>query len=336
MGDTIFSGRWPPSIRTPTFLLTQSFSFNPPDRCHIVPRSRLGPACPSFPFHVILIAFLLCAVPDPSGFSAELSDREEEGLTGAVRSVETRDTLLLQTDRFDAHGRLAERFQDGLESAQELWPLRFLYVYDHAGRRTAEAVRDGRGELVKETRFAYDDHGNRSAEVATWGDGRFENASLYDYDHVHRRIRALHYNAVQVINRNLFTYDGRGRLVRERFERNYRSKAGGNQVMRSTRFDVGYEVTMRYDDLDHIREKVVVDLTGRPQGRSEFRYDEHGNQIEERISNADGRMTDRKAYRYRYDAAGNWIEETLDWWEISGGREALKQSHVKSRMITYY
>ena len=270
------------------------------------------------------------------GFSADPSDREEEGLTGPVQSVETRESLLLQTDRFDAQGRLTERIQGGLETSHGLWPLRFLYSYDQTGRRMAEAVRDNRGELVKETRFAYDDHGNRTAEVATWGDGTFENASLYEYDQAGRRIRGLHYNAQQVINRNLFVYDGAGRLMRERFERNYRYDAGGNQVVRSARFDVGYEVDMRYDVDGRIHEKVVFDLTGLTQGRSAFRYDEHGNQIEERIFSADGRATDRKVYRYDYDAVGNWITEALQWWEVRDGREILKQFHIRERSITYF
>ncbi len=334
MGDTIFSGRWLPSIRKLTPLFTGSFPINSPARFHAMPWHRRALSSPLPRFNLILIGILLCAVPDTSVFSVELSDREEEGLVGLVRSVETRETLLVQTDRFDAQGRLTERIQGGLETSHGLWPLRFLYSYDQAGRRIAEAVRDGRGELVKETRFAYDD-GNRSAEVATWSDGTFENASFYEHDQAHRRTRGLHYNALQVINRNLFAYDGTGRLMRERFERNYRYDAGGNQVVRSDRFDVGYEVAMRYDDNGRIREKVVFDLAGLTQGRSEFRYDEHGNQIEERIFNADGRATDRKVYRYEYDAVGNWIIEALQWWEVRDGRETLKQFHIRERSITY-
>ena len=98
--------------------------------------------------------------------SAEPSDREEEGLVGRVQSVITTEILLVQTDRFDDQGRLIERIQGGLKTSQGLWPLRFLYHYDQAGRRIAEGGRDGRGALVKETRFAYDNDGDRSAEVA--------------------------------------------------------------------------------------------------------------------------------------------------------------------------
>lgn len=286
---------------------------------------------------LILVWMLLWAgLTLPVLSAEERPDREEEGLVGSVESVLTTDSLLVQTDRFDAQGRLIERIQRGGESSRGLGPLRFLYQHDQAGRRIAETVWDGRGALVKETRFAYDDRGDRSAEVAAWSDGTFENASFYDNDEMHRRIRGIHYNAQQVINRNLYTFDGAGRLMRERFERNYRYDAGGRQAIRSDRFDIGYEVVMRYDDHGRIREKVVFDLAGLAQGRSEFHYDEHGNQNEERIFNADGRSTDRKAYRYEYDSIGNWIMEALQWWEVRDDRETLKECHIRERSISYY
>ena len=298
------------------------------------------------PWHIRIppfsLALLISLIPlfsvglAPASMASALSDREEDGLMGVVQSVETRESLLVQTDRYDPLGRLTERIQGSKETSQGPWPLRFVYTYDQAGRRIAEAIRDVRDELVKETRSVYDDRGNRSAELAAWGDGTFENVSLYEYDEAHRPIRGLHYNAVQVINRNLFAYDEAGRLARERFERNYRYDATGNQVLTTDRFDVGYEVAISYDDRGHVSEKVVTDLKGRRQGRSEFRYDERGNQIEERIYNADGRLTDRKTYRYEYDACGNWIIEALQWWDVANGRERLKQSHIRERSITYY
>ncbi len=257
-------------------------------------------------------------------------------MAGAVRSVETRESLLVQTDRYDPGGRIIERIQGGRETSPGLWPLRFVYTYDQAGRRMAEVVRDARGELVKETRAVYDDRGNPSAELSAWGDGTFENVSLYEYDEAHRRTRGLHYNSVQIVNRNLYAYDSAGRLLRERFERNYRYDAAGHQVVTTDRFDVGYDVAIDYDNRGHVREKVVSDLKGRRQGRSEFRYDERGSQIEERSYDAAGRLTDRKAYGYEYDAVGNWIKETFQWWNVVDGRETLKHSNARERSITYY
>ena len=304
-----------------------------PDRADLITRPRPG-FLGSF-FLTLFIVLLTLGLAIPS-FSADLSDREEDGLLGDVLSIETRESLLVQTDRYDPVGRLIERVQSGVETSQGLWPLRFVYTYDQAGRRTAEVVQDARGAVVKETRSVYDDRGNRSAELAAWGDGTFENVSLYEYDDAHRRVRGLHFNGVRVINRNLYAFDPAGRLVRERFERNYHYNAAGAQVVMTDRFDTGYEVAIVYDEQGYVREKVVSDLRSRPQGRSEFRYDERGNQNEERIFNAKGQATDRKVYRYEYDAVGNWIKETLQWWAVADGRETLKQSHVRKRSIIYH
>ena len=335
MGDTIFSAPWRPSIRRPEALSARSALRSLPGRFEGVPQRTRAALCPL----TILLCFLITVVGASLPrlvFSAQLSDREEDGLLGPVQSVETKESLLVQIDRYDSHGRLVERIQGGRESAQGLWPLQFSYRYDQDGRRIAEVVRDARGELVKETRAVYDARGNRSAELSAWGDGTFENVSLYEYDETRRRTRGLHYNAVQVINRNLYVYDGAGRLSRERFERNYQYDAAGHHVLTTDRFDVGYDVAINYDDRGHVREKVVSDLKGRRQSRSEFRYDERGSQIEERSYDAAGRLTDRKAYHYDYDAAGNWVAETFHWWEMVGGRETLKHSNVRERSITYY
>jgi len=334
MGGIIFWGHWPLSTKRPGGLPAQSLSHALLDRADVMTRRRLD-VLGSFFFLTLFILLLTLGLAVPS-FSVDLSDREEDGLLGDVQSVETRESLLVQTDRYDPVGRLIERVQDGVETSQGLWPLRFAYTYDQAGRRAAEVVQDARGAVVKETRSVYDDRGNRSAELAAWGDGTFENVSLYEYDEAHRRIRGLHFNGVRVINRNLYAFDPAGRLVRERFERNYHYNAAGTQVGMTDRFDTGYEVAIVYDEQGYVREKVVSDLLSRPQGRSEFRYDEQGNQNEERIFNAKGQATDRKVYRYEYDAVGNWIKETLQWWEVADGRETLKQSSVRERSIIYH
>ncbi len=328
MGVTIFSAPWLPSNKLPGSLSIRS-----------LPGAASGLLL--FPLgrrHRVSLVILAALLTGLLGLAhaAELSDREEDGLKGPVRSVETRDSLLIQTDRYDQQGRVIERIQDGHETFQSLWPLRFTYAYDQFGRRMAERIGDARGELVKETRSVYDERGHRSAELAVWGDGTFENVSLYEYDEAHRRIRALHYNAVHVINRNLYAYDEAGRLSRERFERNYRYDATGHQVVTTDRFDIGHDVTIVYGDRGQVQEKIVTDLRGRRQGHSEFRYDERGSQIEERSYDAAGRLTDRKTYRYEYDTAGNWIMETFQWWEVRGSEPRLKQSQVRERRISYY
>ena len=334
MGDTIFSAPWRPSTRKPTVLYARSLLRVVSDSFEV--RWQWNRAVLS-PLMLVLCLFTLdmASLPLPV-LSAQLTAREEDGLIGTVRSVETLDSLLAQTDYYDPQGLILERVQGGKDTSQGLWPLRFTYVYNQDGRRVAEVIRDARGELVKETRAVYDAQGNRSAELSAWGDGTFENVSLYDYDESRRLRRGLHYNAVQVVNRNLYAYDAAGRLTRERFERNYRYDAAGHQIVTTDRFDVGHDVAISYDERGHVQQKIVSDLRGRRQGHSEFLYDDRGSQIDERSYDAAGRLTDRKTYRYVYDTAGNWITETFEWWELRDSEPRIKQAHIRERRITYH
>ncbi|HMV56022.1 MAG: hypothetical protein KIS97_10160 [Nitrospira sp.] len=334
MGDTIFSARWLPSTRKPTVLSARSRLRDVSDSFGMWWRWNRAVISPPILFFC-LFTLVMAGAPPPA-LSAQLTAREEDGLIGTVQSVETIDSLVSQTDYYDPQGRILERIQGGKDTSHGLWPLRFTYVYDKEGRRIAEMIRDAQGELVKETRAVYDAQGNRSAELSAWGDGTFENVSLYDYDELRRLRRGLHYNAVHVVNRNLYSYDGGGRLLQERFERNYRYDADGHQMVTTDRFDVGHDVAIIYNDRGQVQQKTVSDLRGRRQGHSEFRYDERGSQIEERSYDAAGRLMDRKTYRYEYDTVGNWITETFQWWELRDGEPRIKQSHVRERRITYH
>jgi len=284
---------------------------------------------------VLCVLSLLNAVWVTCASAREPSDREEEGMRGDVLAVVTHDALLKQTDRYDRDGRVLGRLQEGVETSQGLWPLRFEYEYDQAGQRLSEKVWDGRGELVKETRAGYDERGNRVAEVTAWADGTFDDASFYAFDPDGRRALGLHYNAPRVINRNRYAYDEQGRLARETFSRNYRYDRAGGPLVISALFEFGYEVQSRYDEQGHVREKRVTDLAGRLQTRSEFAYDERGNQVEERVFDPNGKPTERKEYRYEYDSAGNWTRDTMTWWKTQGTPQ-LFRTQVRSREIHYY
>ena len=69
-----------------------------------------------------------------------------------------------------------------------------------------------------------------------------------------RKPGGLHYNAVQVVNRNL--HDAAGRLIHERLEHNYRYDADGHQVVTTTPVLMwNFDVAITYDDRGHVQEK---------------------------------------------------------------------------------
>ena len=106
-----------------------------------------------------------------------------------------------------------------------LGALTYISTHDAEGKRVSESVQDGKGTIIKHTVYGYDRREHRTAEVSAWADGTFENASFYDYDEQGHRIRGLHFNAPNLINRNSFQYDAEGRVIREVYGRNYTYKS---------------------------------------------------------------------------------------------------------------
>jgi hypothetical protein len=217
-----------------------------------------------------------------------------------------------------------------------LGALIYISTHDAEGKRVSESVQDGKGATIKHAVYGYDQRGNRTAEVSVWADGTFENASFYEYDDQGHRIRGLHFNAPDLINRNTFDYDAQGRVIRETYSRNYTYKRRKERMVRFQDFDEGYDVAIRYDGRGLITEKLINDLKRVRQSRSEFEYDHKGSQVEERIYDAKNVMMERKRYDYEYDAQGNWVVESLQWWELKKTRPQLKRTQTRERTITYF
>lgn len=301
---------------------------------HNFRRMNLGPA--KLTAMVLLMASFNWEVAAGAADVTPKTDREEAGLFGDVKTVITKEALLVETDHYDVAGRLLRRIEETSERQDMLGALIYISTHDAEGKRVSESVQDGKGAIIKQTVYGYDQREHRTAEVSAWADGTFENASFYDYDDQGHRIRGLHFNAPNLINRNTFHHDAQGRVIREIYSRNYTYKRHSERLVRFQEFDDGYDVTIRYDGRGLITEKLISDLKRALQSRSEFEYDHQGSQVEERIYDAKNVMTERKRYDYEYDSQGNWVSETLQWWELKKTRPQLKRTQMRERIITYF
>lgn len=264
------------------------------------------------------------------------TDRAEAGLVGEVKTVVTMESLIKETESYDVSGRLLQRVQEPAEGQGRLGRIAVTSEYDEAGLKRSDTARDHTGEPIKQTAYVHDERGRRLAEVTAWADGTFVNASFYEYDDKGRRIRELHFNAPNLVNRNLYQYDEQGRPVGETYSRNYTYEEESAQLLQFRQPTAGYHVIVRYNARGFITEKIMHDLYGVHESRSEFDYDEHGQQIEERMYDRKNRMIGRKRYHYLYDLQGNWITETLRWWTFTAKQPHLKQSQTRRRVITYF
>lgn len=295
---------------------------------------RLGPT--NITTMVLLVTSLYWEVASGAANVTPRTDREEAGLSGDVRTVITKEVLVVETDHYDVTGRLLRRIQETSERKDRLSSLIYILTYDAEGKRVSESVQDAKGAIVKQRVHVHDQRKNRISEVSAWADGTFENASFYYYDDQGHRIEEVHFNAPNLINRNSFQYDAQGRVIREMFSRNYTYEQDGEQQVRFQGLDDGYEVTIRYDERGLITEKLISNLQRVRQSRSEFEYDHQRSQVEERIYDTNNVLTERKRYGYEYDPQGNWVSETLEWWELKKPRPQLKRSQMRERAITYF
>ncbi len=264
------------------------------------------------------------------------TDRTEAGLIGKVKSVETIENLVKEMYSYDISGRLVQRVQEPIEGPGKLGRIAVTSEYDSAGLNRLDTVRDHTGAPIKRTVFIHDDERRRQAEVTAWADGTFVNSSFYEYDDKSHRIREVHFNAPSLINQNRYRYDEQGRIVGETYSRNYAYDEQSGQLFQFARAVAGYHVTARYNAKGFVAEKIVHDLHGGRESRSEFDYDMHGQQIEERIYDRKNRLIGRKRYGYSYDSVGNWVTETLHWWTFEAGKPHLKQEQTRRRAIAYF
>jgi hypothetical protein len=265
-----------------------------------------------------------------------MTDRAEAGLIGKVETVETIENLVKETHFYDSSGRLLERVQEPIKGQGGIGRIAVTSQYDSAGLNRLDTIRDHTGTPIKYTAYALDEQARRLAEVTAWADGTFVNGSFYEYDGKGHRTRELHFNAPNLINQNRYRYDEQGRVVDEIYSRNYEYEEDSGQLLQFPKATAGYHVTIRYNEKGFVGEKLINDLHGVRESRSEFDYDLHGQQIEERIYDRKNRLIGRKRYDYSYDPQGNWITETLHWWTFTTGHPHLKQTHTRRRVIIYF
>jgi hypothetical protein len=71
--------------------------------------------------------------------------------------------------------------------------------------------------------------------------------------------------------------------------------------------------------------------------RDYYRYDQAGNRIEQMSEYYRPSHLRKSVMTYEFDRAGNWIKETVQRWSEKNGSIALTETVVsRERIITYY
>jgi antitoxin component YwqK of YwqJK toxin-antitoxin module len=239
-------------------------------------------------------------------------------------------------------------------------------LYDAHGNKVEKSSYDAGGKLVAKTEFTYHPNGNRAEESSfdyeepepNAGRGYTIDANS-GYDHLflvtgraflERKLYDLNGNPAQLqlfdksgnlLTRVIFTTDAASRIVKD-------AHFGGGGCCSG--IPAGVELPPEIADLMSgeipvSESEIVYDAEGRKiedrmlfrgalsQARA-FKYDSHGELIEESTFKANGALQSRAQIKREYDSQGNWIEELVSSWNDKTG--TFEPSLVERREIKYH
>ena len=286
----------------------------------------------------LLLALATIAALPITAAAQDGSDREREGLVGrvsAVRSEYAAETTLeprrpptpLGRVTFDVAGNYAIRdvFDDyGFPVGKE--------TFDYSGGRlTGSRLVDPKGRVLESRAYAYGSSAKYERVTITDGSGQA-------YEERYKRGPGERIEAIRYVSgkkeggTTAFIY----RTVPDKPDEAAFFRPGGGPATAPIGPCLGaHRVVYRYAD-GRISERALYEADGSLKRTSSFKYDGHGNVIEE--ARTEGPMKSLLRYEYRYDDRGNWTRRK-DTIRYDVGAPPDRQSsivRVTTRTITYF
>jgi len=285
------------------------------------------------------------------------TDRDRDGLRGAVKSVATINVSAVQ--------------RGASEPGRGSGMARSLIEYNPGGQKTLEYETDSNGAMTFRKVLNYDVQGNLILSIV------YTKQSAYS--HFFYRRRSGHIATEEIFDSNgtaigniQYTYDRLGRLTLEeghnsRGQRtttktiSYFKDGTKREVLcgstiadrlvtfydpfgspaESTSYDGHSQLVVRttflYDPANRkLIDRAVWGAQGELRGRITYRYDDRGNLFEQQTFSSDNICRERLAYSYEVDLTGNWIKRTTD--KSTGCAEKGKVASYETvrREIAYY
>ena len=203
----------------------------------------------------------------------------------------------------------------------------FLFTYDSHGNCLSSHLYDPEDEELtdcwEEKQYRYNDL-HQQVECITYEDGKWKKTVTFEYD-AHGNNISQHSRTADAEYLLQLQYDTQGRCI----DRCHTNISTGEKIIhhsiefRSDTEKVDTSLSAngkpfmftitRFDEKGNIIYVAHQDIGDpEPYSITETTFDEHNNEIFERISNKEGEVYTRK-YTYRYDAQGNWIEKRIEY-----------------------
>ena len=283
---------------------------------------------------VSVILGIICTL---SPYGQKRSGREQDGLIGPVKTIETGriDYSLIQgrtvegkgsrsqvtsynsegerleRNTFNPNGELQERliytydtlgrntgYEEYYKTATK--PCKHVFLLDDKGNETEYRVFEADGTLASRFLYKYDDKRNKTEEIFYGWQGPRTGRLVYEYDDRGNQLTQTSYNQDDSIAwRTVNSYDGAGhRLQWTQFQ---------NEILR-------YRIFSKYDDRGRIIEQQTFEFNAPPNthfphapvpGKVTYAYDDEKKTKEVTSYSESGLLKDRIVYSY--DDKGNEV-----------------------------
>ena len=200
---------------------------------------------------------------------------------------------------------------------------KWIYTYDQEGKRVSRTRTRADGALHDRTLYAYDESGNKIEKVTYRADGSVGEKLVHSYNAEGQRIETASFTASRNIIKNrrtVYTYNRQGNPA---------------QAVTSDELGLISKETFLYDPSGRLTEEVLYypdgssvkvrsihtyDAEGNRTSTGVYEahdpgsvavlYDRKGNVIENLTYAADGSITPKIVFIYKFDSAGNWIRRS--------------------------
>jgi YD repeat-containing protein len=226
--------------------------------------------------------------------------------------------------------------------------LKTTHQFDRDGHLTSlELVPSNEADTARYV-YQYDESGRVIEEQTFEPDNTVAHRKLFRYGIDERGRQSAQ---IAVTDKGLFAhaefsfYDRRGSLAEEIMitGQGVAEKSlydvRGNLVYHARYFQgrLVLEATHHYDPLDRLKESRFYGSDGEQMRKDHYRYDQAGNRIEQTSEYFRQSHLRKSVVTYEFDHAGNWMKETIQRWSQKNGTVVLAETVVsQERVITYY
>ena len=250
-----------------------------------------------------------------------------DGLRGPVKILEQRQYdhsspwALVATWEYDPMGKETQVKSGGEREGITVSSITATNIFNGQGQVTRQVTKRNNGSYVWETLYAYDNQGNQNVEV--WYDtkGFFESLDFREFDEQGNCIKAYHYRSRGDLN-----------LSVQRAE--YRYNKLGKKVEEVKWRNDGTKNINRYSEKGNLLEIRFYTSNGELDHEIHIGYDVHGNQVESRTLNSNGRLVSHSKDTYECDNKKNWVKRISKW--VTKDGKPSEEISITDRTITYH